>query len=221
MNFSFDLDEKGSGEENMGRDLYLLKEAEKGQFSCRIYSWEGAWVSLGRFQDPEKDLLPDAPAPFVKRPTGGKGVLHGHDITLSIAAPLHQLLMPNEDHQKYSRSVRKVYLVLIERIIQAFRRCQIQAVLGENREARSIIVSNSDCFAAISPSDVIEEFSGQKICGCALRLTKKGVLLQASIPIAPPLVDPYSVFKAPATYHAQRLDLGNFANAIRQEFMNF
>ena len=75
----------------MARDAELLERAERGESAARVYSWDGAWVSLGRFQRPEKALLRSEEIDWVMRPTGGKAVLHGHDVTVGIALPLRDI----------------------------------------------------------------------------------------------------------------------------------
>src|SRR5687768_7523544 len=78
-------DPAADGITNMQVDIDLFHAAERGEFSLRFYSWDGPWVTLGRFQDPARDLLDPSLVPWVVRPTGGKAVLHGHDLTVTLA----------------------------------------------------------------------------------------------------------------------------------------
>ena len=72
------------GQENMNRDVQLLDAAEKGNSGARVYTWSKLCVSLGRNQNPERALLNTKKIDWVMRPTGGKAVLHGHDLTVSL-----------------------------------------------------------------------------------------------------------------------------------------
>jgi len=45
---------------------------------------------------------------------------------------------------------------------------------------------SSDCFADIASYDLVA--NGEKICGCAMRVTRSAALLQASIPFREPTV---------------------------------
>lgn len=178
------------GHSNMRLDLELLFAAERGSAGWRAYGWDGPWVSLGRFQRPEEALIPDCSVPWVVRPTGGRGVLHGHDLTIAIAAPLNALC-PDAGSR---RSVRIAYRAVVQPILRALRECDLPAALGENTRFASRGGHGSDCFAHVSANDVVDSQTGQKLCGCALRLTESAVLLQASVPVRPPVIDPQHVF---------------------------
>ena len=76
---------------NMAVDEALLSSVEENPV-FRIYGWNEWTLSLGRFQDPEGDLLPaflaDPSFPVVRRMTGGGAILHGGELTYSLV--LHQ-----------------------------------------------------------------------------------------------------------------------------------
>ena len=80
-----------SGPFNMGLDEALLRTAVGTGVPClRFYTWEGPWLSLGYAQPLEAErraALAGAGVGFVRRVTGGKAVLHGADLTYSVAAP--------------------------------------------------------------------------------------------------------------------------------------
>lgn len=187
------------GVENMSRDVALLAEVDSsGGAAARIYGWDRPWVSLGRFQSADRDLLPDCPAPWVVRPTGGRAVLHGHDLTLAIAVAYEAWpAVPSR------RSPRALARELTRPIARALADCGVVAMPGEEtgRHFRS-----TDCFAHAAPTDLADTETGTKLCGAALRLTDRAVLLQASIPLGPPLIDPALVFAAPAVPHMRPID---------------
>ena len=162
----------------MDCDRKLLLLASSGISLIRIYNWMQPWVTLGRFQDPESALI-GANVPYSIRPTGGSAVLHGHDITVSIALPLAVLNLGR------TRSVREAYRAVTKPILLSLRSCGVSATLAEDA---GIIESNriADCFASKSRNDIISLESGSKICGCAQVLDRQGYLLQASIPYKEP-----------------------------------
>lgn len=213
----FSIDGALHGEENMQRDSELLVRAEAGVASARVYGWEGAWISLGKQQIAGRDLSNPNLVPWVMRPTGGKAVLHGHDITVGMAFPLAALPsgLPPE---LLSRSVTAVYRLVIAPLVRALNRAGAQVALGEdtafcNKGARTV-----DCFANLSPNDVVDTATGRKACGCALRLTSTAVLVQASIPNGPPLVDPRRVFPdAQPSQSIVEIDKHQFAGFLRSE----
>ena len=75
---------------NMALDEALLKWHSKGKMvrCLRFYEWQPATLSIGYFQSVDKEIEMDAVRKhglgFVRRPTGGRGVLHEHELTYSV-----------------------------------------------------------------------------------------------------------------------------------------
>lgn len=199
---------------NMQRDADLLVGLQR--LRARVYGWNGPWVSLGHHQSADRALLPAAPVRSVLRPTGGKAVLHGHDVTLGLASTLQHLGCQD------SRRVTAMYRALAKPIIAALRGCGIEADLGENTafvRSRGML---ADCFAHVAPNDIVDARRGVKLCGCALKLTSDAVLLQASLPAGPPLVDPGRVFDRPAPVAwSEGLTRERFAEALARALSEF
>ena len=175
------------GVTNMHLDAVLLERAEQGEIGGRVYFWDGVWITVGRFQSVERDIIEPEKVRWVRRPTGGKAVLHGHDVTIGCAIPLS--VLPISDR----RSIKSVYRVAVAPIVEALAACGLNAVLAADTEFHGKGVHSGDCFAFSSPNDVVDAHTGRKICGCALRLTETAVLLQASVPNGAPLVEPSSI----------------------------
>ena len=78
---------------NMAMDESLLNWQSKGEIPpvIRFYGWEPATLSIGYFQKAEKEIDMDAVKRqglgFVRRPTGGRAVLHEHELTYSVIVP--------------------------------------------------------------------------------------------------------------------------------------
>ncbi|MEQ1933863.1 MAG: hypothetical protein ABL962_08290 [Fimbriimonadaceae bacterium] len=195
------------GPTNMARDAALLEQAELGRVAWRVYGWDGPWVSLGRSQSADTAILPNAPVNWVKRPTGGRAVLHGHDVTLGLGVPLSLLRLGRSE-----RSVRAIYRAAIQPIVGALCACGVAVELAEDRVSS---VSNSDdCFAGVSPNDIVHSVSGEKACGCALRVVGAAVLVQCSIPACEPLVEPGLVYREPSPVRFVTLGFVDFAHAF-------
>jgi lipoate-protein ligase A len=145
------------------------------------------------------------------RPTGGKAVLHGHDLTVSLAIPLTELA-PG------SRNVRQIYRCLIQPIVAGLRSVGVPAALGEDSPESQARSTAADCFVQLSPNDVIHEATRAKIVGCALRVTRTAALAQCSIPIGEPLVDPATVFESAHTPHKLDIDIVELARSIEREW---
>lgn len=100
-----------AGPANMAADEVLLQTAAlHGEASLRFYGWSEATVSLGYFQ-PSRCRLDNpflAPLPWVRRPSGGKTLVHHHELTYALALPAGSLWQGSES-----------WLIRMHRIIAA------------------------------------------------------------------------------------------------------
>ena len=94
MRFRFLVDEPQEGAFNMAVDeaLFLSASEPPGLTTVRLYGFDPPTVSVGYRQTLE-DAVDVASCrklgvDWVKRPTGGRALLHQHEITYSVAAPL-------------------------------------------------------------------------------------------------------------------------------------
>lgn len=198
--FAFTIDQPEGGPANMCRDIALLDAAERGEPGCRVYSWNGPWISLGRFQRPSDALVDPEQTDFVIRPTGGKAVLHGHDVTVGLALPIpsphgRAPVAGGNWGEGIRPSIKKAYTEISKPLIAAMRACGLPAALAADTKFSGRGPRVADCFAHISPNDIVDDRTGMKVCGCALRLTQGAVLIQASIPAGKPLVDPAGIIR--------------------------
>src|SRR5215210_3033560 len=81
-----------SGAENMARDSALqARAARTGETVFSIYSWARPTLSFGRHQPAaglyDVDKIRSAHVDVVRRPTGGRAILHDHEVTYSVTAP--------------------------------------------------------------------------------------------------------------------------------------
>ena len=83
------IDEPATGAWNMALDEALMESARRGIVTLRFYAWEPHCLSLGRNQRTPRpnarDLRPGEDV--VRRPTGGRSVYHGPELTYSLTAP--------------------------------------------------------------------------------------------------------------------------------------
>lgn len=221
LNFVDERYSPSDGYTNMARDVELLERAERGELGCRVYDWDGPWISLGKTQVAERDLLDPKLVPWVMRPTGGKAVLHGNDVTVGLAAPLDIFRRAASGPKDLSRSVRTVYRIVAQPLVNALNDCGLPCALAEDtpfaEKGRGGF--SADCFAHISANDIVHRKLGSKVCGCALRLTSSAVLVQASIPKGPPLIDPQCLFAIPQTAHVANWNSEEFAWALERALL--
>ncbi|VXC10952.1 protein octanoyltransferase [Bacillus sp. 349Y] len=162
---------------NMALDEALLDWHSEGKIppTIRFYGWDPATLSIGYFQKVEKEInmenVKKHNLGFVRRPTGGRGVLHEHELTYSVIV--------SEDHPDMPKTVTEAYRVISEGILQGFRALGLEAYFAvpktaEEREGlknpRSAV-----CFDAPSWYELVVE--GRKVAGSA-QTRQKGVILQ-------------------------------------------
>jgi lipoyl(octanoyl) transferase len=162
---------------NMALDEALLDWHSEGKFPpvIRFYGWDPATLSIGYFQKVEKEIdLESVKAHglgFVRRPTGGRGVLHEHELTYSVIV--------SEDHPEMPKTVTEAYRVISEGILKGFHQLGLEAYFAVPRtdEERSALKNprSAVCFDAPSWYELVVE--GRKVAGSA-QTRQKGVILQ-------------------------------------------
>lgn len=90
--FRIDIDGALPGAENMRRDAALVEDVRSGTTGVvRLYAWSPYAASLGYNQDAasiDAELCRDLGIDVVRRPTGGRAVLHAEEITYAVITPL-------------------------------------------------------------------------------------------------------------------------------------
>jgi lipoyl(octanoyl) transferase len=81
-----------SGVANMALDEALMERAAaSGEWICRVYAWAEPTISFGRNQAAarhyDRSIIAERGLAVVRRPTGGRAILHHREVTYSVAAP--------------------------------------------------------------------------------------------------------------------------------------
>lgn len=162
---------------NMALDEALLEWHSEGKIppTIRFYGWNPATLSIGYFQKVEKEINLEAVKKyelgFVRRPTGGRGVLHDKELTYSVIV--------SEDHPEMPKTVTEAYRVISEGILEGFRNLGLDAYFAIPRtdEEKQGLKSprSAVCFDAPSWYELVVE--GRKVAGSA-QTRQKGVILQ-------------------------------------------
>ena len=80
---------------NMAVDEAILEHIGRGEAlpTLRLYAWQPACLSLGQaqpFTDVDVQCLDARGWEVVRRPTGGRAILHTDELTSSIIAPIEE-----------------------------------------------------------------------------------------------------------------------------------
>lgn len=157
-----------SGAENMARDSALqTRAARTGETVFSIYSWTRPTVSFGRHQpaaglyDIEK--LRSANVETVRRPTGGRAILHDREVTYSVTAPL-----------KDAAPLRETYARINRILLEGLRRLGANVEVASPSE-RAPAPSTRPCFATPGEGELVA--GGNKLVGSA-QWRDGGALLQ-------------------------------------------
>ncbi|WP_308640094.1 lipoate--protein ligase family protein [Paenibacillus silvisoli] len=151
--------------------------------TVRFYGWNPASLSIGYFQQAEKEAdfqaLRENGLGFVRRATGGRAVLHDQELTYSIVVSEHYPGIP--------ANVAEAYRFLSRGLMIGFRGLGLQATMtGGADEADNSQQDNSEslaarksltaaCFDAPSKYELVVD--GRKIAGSA-QMRGNGVILQ-------------------------------------------
>ncbi|MFQ6034067.1 MAG: biotin/lipoate A/B protein ligase family protein [Candidatus Bipolaricaulia bacterium] len=160
-----------SGGWNMALDEALWRSfSEVGRPTLRLYRWVGPTLSLGRFQRVETVDLEECARreiEVVRRPTGGRAVLHDREVTYSLVHPLEEMGGVEEAHRQ-----------IAEALVAGLRKLGLAAELVEvERSSRNI---SGACFAA--PTRFELTISGRKVAGGAQVRDRLALLEHGSLP---------------------------------------
>ncbi|MDQ0256274.1 lipoate-protein ligase A [Evansella vedderi] len=190
---------------NMALDEKLMDWHREGEIPpvVRFYGWNPATLSVGYFQNVEKEINFDAVKEhglgFVRRPTGGRGVLHEDELTYSVIV--------GEDHPKMPAGVTEAYRVISEGLLEGFRFLGLQAQFSiprtEEEKARLKRPRSAVCFDAPSWYELVVE--GRKIAGSAQTRQKNVILQHGSIILSLDEDKLFDVFKYPSDRVRERM----------------
>ena len=159
------------GATNMAVDEAILRAvaAELVPPTLRLYAWEPACLSLGRAQpvaDVDLGALRSAGFDLVRRPTGGKAILHADELTYSAVAP--------QADPRVAGGIVESYRRLSAGLVRGLERLGITDLVAdqrvENRRPEGPV-----CFEV--PSDYEITVGGRKLVGSA-QMRAQGVVLQ-------------------------------------------
>ncbi len=188
---------------NMAIDEALLELHLQGKApaTLRFYGWEPPAVSFGYSQKVSPRTVEKVRAAgydAVRRPTGGRAVLHEGELTycfvgagpkqdgidfrpdaeIAGAAPSYWLEQGSPYEGFLPGSINQAYKEICDALIYGLRELGVAASLGRSNSAYK---DYEDCFQATTQADL--QFDGKKIVGSAQLRRRHGVLQHGSIMI--------------------------------------
>ena len=178
-----------TGAWNMAVDEAILEAVGRGSSlpTLRLYAWEPPCLSLGYAQpaaDVNMEGLTRLGWDFVRRPTGGRAILHTDELTYAVIAPLHEPRVMGSVLESYSR--------LAQALLNALQILSLPALARDTYETSSRN-TNPICFEV--PSNYEITVDGKKLIGSAQARRKEGVLQHGSLPLCGDLARIIEVMK--------------------------
>ncbi|MBK8047717.1 MAG: lipoate--protein ligase family protein [Anaerolineales bacterium] len=170
-------DEPRSGAANMAIDQALAEAcaADLGPPVLRFYRWLPPAVSLGRhqaFTDIDTETVRKRGYEIVRRPTGGRAILHTDEFTYSVAA--------KADEPRLAGGVMDAYLSISNALVAGLQNLGVAA-----EKAPGTVRVGSDisaaCFEAPSAYEITA--GGRKLMGSAQSRRAGYVLQHGSLPL--------------------------------------
>jgi lipoate-protein ligase A len=162
---------------NMAVDEAILESVYSGESisTLRLYAWEPACLSLGHAQpiaEVDQNFLNSNGWGLVRRPTGGRAILHVDELTYSVIAPLNE--------PRVQGGVLESYLSLSKALLEALRILGLDPQANEKQVEKSQ-KQNPVCFEV--PSNYEITVNGKKLIGSAQARRKEGLLQHGALPL--------------------------------------
>jgi len=191
-------DGASTGAVNMDRDASLLAGHRPGDDPIlRIYRWEPAAVTIGYnqdFSDFDDTAIRAAGYDLVRRPTGGRAILHADELTYAVIGSSPGPVFGVSLHETYMKINQALLAFLTDLGIAA------DISTGESREQARHLV----CFRSAGRHEV--SVAGRKVIGSAQRRTGGHFLQHGSILTGPRHLELASFLKPGADLDPGELD---------------
>ena len=169
--------EPGSASYNMALDeaIAISVRNREAPPTLRLYSWDRPSLSLGCFQktaDLDLDYCRQSIIPYVRRPTGGRAILHRDELTYSFSV--------RTDEEAFSEGLMASYRSISSAFNLAFRKTGIHVESRMQRERGRVLTGNPLCFDSTSYGEIL--LNNRKIAGAAQKRWQDGLVQQGSLP---------------------------------------
>jgi len=173
------LSENEAGAWNMALDEAILLSTARKESppTLRLYGWQLATLSLG-FAQPSSDVdmkrLTQNNWGLVRRPTGGRAILHVDELTYAIAVP--------QDDPLLAGSLLESYRTISRALLAGLTNLDIAAA-GEQTYHNDTPVKQTNPVCFEMPANYEITAGGKKLIGSAQARKYEGILQHGSLPI--------------------------------------
>jgi lipoate-protein ligase A len=140
--------------------------------TIRLYQWNRPSVSIGYFQkigEIDLEYCQRKGYHVVRRLTGGRAVLHNHELTYSISAP--------GGESPFLGTLLDIYRLISRGLTDALAQCGVHAEISLERKRNAL--RNPSCFRSASYGEIT--LDGRKIIGSAQKRYSNGFIQHGSI----------------------------------------
>ncbi len=193
---------ENTGKFNMDLDVQLATHFNNNQIIFRVYRWKPYCISLGAnqfFNEINLDKAKLNNIDVVKRPTGGRAILHSEELTYSVIYPIDYHTSAHELYNQINFALKKGlinYNCLFNKVELEHKQPDFKRFYKEDKGAI--------CFAVSAKSEI--NFSNKKLVGSAQRKFGKVILQHGSILCG--------------DYHLQIVDYLNLDESRNEEVKN-
>jgi lipoate-protein ligase A len=195
--------------------------------TLRFYGWDEPSVTIGCFQkigDINIEYFTGKRFPIIRRPTGGRAILHNHELTYSFSVKTKS--------GPFSKGLFDSYKKISTALCSALSIIGLTPRLRLQKEARPLQIAGHRtrsplCFQSTSYGEIT--INNKKVVGSAQKRWVDGLLQQGSIPFTINMNEIVKVFRLEYAYAINetltglkvifpKLNPDNLKNAIRTSF---
>ncbi len=165
---------------NMATDQAILQACSEDRVppTLRLYGWRSPALTVGYSQNADRDVdrgrCVELGIPLIRRPTGGRAILHHMELTYCIVAPLSHPLFP--------QNLKGTYRVIAEALQMGLEELGIRdAVMAMSQKGLPRQERSPSCFSSLNHCEIAVQ--GRKLIGSAQRRLSKAFLQHGSVVI--------------------------------------
>jgi lipoate-protein ligase A len=201
---------------NMAADLFLAEQTVRtGAPILRLYGWKRPTLSLGFHQKADAEIIRRCRGwgvPVVRRPTGGRAVLHDRELTYCFVAPLtHPLMQAGR-----SALLKAIGSAFVDAAARSGLKAELVRISGSEAGSETFFRSKNDflCFSSVSRWEV--RLNGCKWIGSAQRILKDAFLQHGSIVLGPGAIPVGALFQTEQKNCFGDCDLTSLESSLRR-----